>query len=237
MPLPLDVGVRAGMVYLVLVLAIPIQYYLSNQMSVPSTQRDANLKRLLKTFYHFKSKYLSLPSWKRWCWSWFKKAESLRTGQKFIILGKDPGKDMGETPAKDVLTYRNPEGYFAKSTEVRSYRPTDVKFRVGQVVKHKIWGYRGVIIGWDAKAHAPEEWLNKMHPPDKTRWRDMPNYSILVDTRDRGTPQSTYVPQENIEVISNYEIQHPFIWDYFDSFDGALYIMRKALRYFYPKDG
>jgi hemimethylated DNA binding protein len=24
-----------------------------------------------------------------------------------------------------------------------------VKYRIGQVVKHKRWGYRGVIVGWD----------------------------------------------------------------------------------------
>lgn len=34
----------------------------------------------------------------------------------------------------------------------------------------------------------------------------MPNYSILVDTRDRLAPQITYVPQENIEVIVNTQV-------------------------------
>jgi hemimethylated DNA binding protein len=34
----------------------------------------------------------------------------------------------------------------------------------------------------------------------------MPNYSILVDTRDRLTPQVTYVPEENLEVISNMKV-------------------------------
>ena len=34
----------------------------------------------------------------------------------------------------------------------------------------------------------------------------MPNYSILVDTRDRLAPQVTYVPQENIEVIVNTQV-------------------------------
>lgn len=38
------------------------------------------------------------------------------------------------------------------SAEVRSPRPPYIKFRVGQVVRHKRFGYRGVIIGWDAVA-------------------------------------------------------------------------------------
>lgn len=38
------------------------------------------------------------------------------------------------------------------STVPRSPRPPQVMYRVGQVVKHKLWGYRGVIIAWDAEA-------------------------------------------------------------------------------------
>jgi len=38
------------------------------------------------------------------------------------------------------------------SAEVRSPRPSHVKYHVGQVVRHKRFGYRGVIIGWDSVA-------------------------------------------------------------------------------------
>ena len=38
------------------------------------------------------------------------------------------------------------------SADVRSPRPPSVKFRVGQVVRHRRFGYRGVIIGWDTVA-------------------------------------------------------------------------------------
>ena len=38
------------------------------------------------------------------------------------------------------------------SLEVRSLRPSELKYRVGQVITHKTWGYRGVIIGWDLEA-------------------------------------------------------------------------------------
>jgi len=38
------------------------------------------------------------------------------------------------------------------SADPRSPRPPHVKFRVGQVVRHKRFGYRGVIIGWDVVA-------------------------------------------------------------------------------------
>ena len=38
------------------------------------------------------------------------------------------------------------------SPDPRSPRPDHVKYRVGQVIKHKVWGYRGIIVGWDEQA-------------------------------------------------------------------------------------
>ena len=39
--------------------------------------------------------------------------------------------------------------YFARSHDPRDPRPAHVRYRVGQVMEHRIHGYRGVIIGWD----------------------------------------------------------------------------------------
>lgn len=56
---------------------------------------------------------------------------------------------------------------FSGSLEPRDPRPPYIKFRVGDVIRHKIHGYRGVIVGWDAKAVAPKSWLEKMHKGKK----------------------------------------------------------------------
>ena len=34
----------------------------------------------------------------------------------------------------------------------------------------------------------------------------MPNYSVLVHVDDRNSPQTTYVPQANIEIITNEKV-------------------------------
>ena len=44
------------------------------------------------------------------------------------------------------------DDYFARSESPRVSRPPHVKFKVGQVVKHRQEGYFGVIIGWDETA-------------------------------------------------------------------------------------
>ena len=77
---------------------------------------------------------------------------------------------------------------------------------MGQVIKHKRFGYRGVIVGWDETTQAPGSWIKQMHGPDRPEWQSQPNYSVLVDTRDRQGAQITYVVQENMEVVKNTKV-------------------------------
>jgi len=142
---------------------------------------------------------------------------------------------MGESPAVEVMKFREKNGYFAQSPETRDPKHPSVIYRVGQVVEHKRWKYHGVIIGWDTKAKAPPEWLTEMHG-DNNQWREQPNYAVLVDTRDRTAPQMTYVPQENIKVVRNKKVLHPNVDDYFEAHDGAQYLPRPWLRAVYPRD-
>lgn len=46
--------------------------------------------------------------------------------------------------------------YFAHSKTPRTKRPAHVKFKVGEVVKHKEDGFYGVIVGWDEHALVSE---------------------------------------------------------------------------------
>jgi heat shock protein HspQ len=52
---------------------------------------------------------------------------------------------------------------FSGSPSIRSSRSEYVKFHVGQVIRHKLYGYRAVIVGWDEIASAPDEWLDQHH--------------------------------------------------------------------------
>lgn len=85
-----------------------------------------------------------------------------------------------ESPATEVYYMREKYGYFASkyssdelksrffvfilaSPAIRSSRSEYVRYRVGQVVRHKLYGYRAVITGWDEIASAPDEWLDEHH--------------------------------------------------------------------------
>lgn len=64
----------------------------------------------------------------------------------------DDDNPLGECPAVEVWNYRSPQGTFGMSPKPRLDHPKEVKWRIGQVVRHHNFGYKGVIIGWDLKA-------------------------------------------------------------------------------------
>lgn len=204
----------------VLILSVPVQYLLTKSSN--ENYRQYEIKRVLTGLSDISQHYLSLKGWIRWCGELWK---------HYMV-----GKSEIQAPPEEVLKNQNKRGHFATSTEPRSPRSPAVKYRVGQVIKHKEWGYRGVIVGWDESAKAPDGWLNDMHPADKPEWRKLPNYAVLVDTRDRLTPQMGYVVEENLEVLSNQRIFHPLVEHYFENFDGAQYLPRPWLKSVYPHD-
>ncbi|KAH3729491.1 uncharacterized protein LOC127853546 [Dreissena polymorpha] len=223
---------REGALLGVLLLAVPVQYIISQWMSTTESQRSYAIKNLVDGAVEFKEEFLSWRSWKTWCARLIHNISPYST-TPFFEGQDDPN---GESPAVEVINHLDPKGYFAGSPEPRTIRPPEVKYRIGQVVKHTTWGYRGVVIGWDEFAKAPENWLKHNHEKGKEHWKTQPNYAILVDTRDRLAPQITYVPQENLQVIVNVQILHPSIEDYFEKFDGAQYLPRPWLKAVYPKD-
>jgi len=186
-----------------LFLCVPAQLLISQYMGSTESNRTYAISQLVGQWTHIQENWLRVESWKSWC------KRLLNLKMRDIMLDPlglmDP---LGECPAVEVFKFRDKDGYFGQSPEPRDARPPHIQFRVGQVVKHKRWGYRGVIIGWDETARAPASWLEEMHKGNPT-WRGQPNYAVLVDTRDRPAPQITYVPQENLEVVKHTAILHP----------------------------
>eukprot|EP00794_Sanderia_malayensis_P000073 gene73-670_t len=215
-----------GVHLLLLVLALPAQYLISKWMTPSTSDREYMTRRLVNGIQNHVNGILSIEVWKSLLIRFLKYASVPYSNSRI--------DDTGECVAKEVFLYKNPNGYFAGSPEPRSQRPSNIAYRVGQVIRHKKFGYRGVIVGWDKKAKAPDSWLSVNFPNPETR--KQPAYAVLVHTSDKSPAQITYVTQENIEVIAYTEIEHPEISEYFDSFDNAQYILRPWLRKLYPHD-
>jgi len=93
-------------------------------------------------------------------------------------------------------------------------------FFIGQLVHHKKFDYRGVIIDVDAGFEGTEEWYQQValsRPP-----KDKPWYQVLVHNSN----QMTYVAERHLEQDSSDEaIDHPAVDMYFDSFENGVYVL------------
>ena len=92
------------------------------------------------------------------------------------------------------------------------------KFRPGQLVRHKRYGYRGVVVDSDPYCKAPDSWYekNQTQPP-----RSQPWYHVLVD----GSSTATYAAQTSLEAEERAApIEHPLVAAFFSEFDGNCYV-------------
>ena len=92
-------------------------------------------------------------------------------------------------------------------------------FRVGQLVHHKLFDYRGVVIGVDKVFKGTEEWYQQMArsgPP-----KDQPWYHVLV----HNASHQTYVAARNLtRDTTGQPVQHPLVDHYFLGFERGVYI-------------
>ena len=92
------------------------------------------------------------------------------------------------------------------------------KFSRGQLIRHKRFGYRGVIVDVDATFQLSEDWYDEVarsRPP-----KDQPWYHVLVDESET----MTYVAQRHLENESSPEpIRHPMLNQFFSSFRRGRY--------------
>lgn len=95
------------------------------------------------------------------------------------------------------------------------------KFSVGELIHHKLFDYRGVIIDVDPEFQGTQEWYEQVaqsRPP-----KDQPWYHVLV----HDATHNTYVAERNLEPDRSVEpINHPYIDLIFDSFQQGVYIKK-----------
>ena len=93
-----------------------------------------------------------------------------------------------------------------------------MKFKIGQVVHHKMFDYMGVIFRAESAFGGSDTWYEqvaKSRPP-----KDKPWYSVLV----HGSAQTTYVAERNLEIEESAPaIEHPLVPLLFDELEGGEY--------------
>jgi heat shock protein HspQ len=91
------------------------------------------------------------------------------------------------------------------------------KFTIGQVVRHRLFSFRGVIFDVDPVFNNTEEWWNSI-PAEARPRKDQPFYHLLAENEE--TEYVAYVSEQNLLTDETGEpVRHPQVKDYFSAFD------------------
>ena len=95
--------------------------------------------------------------------------------------------------------------------------PEFPNFSPGDLVQHKRYGYRGVVVDYDLEFRGEESWYrSNQTQPDK----EQPWYSVLVDDSE----QVTYAAQTSLEEDSDGEhVRHPLVPVFFSGYERGCY--------------
>lgn len=98
-------------------------------------------------------------------------------------------------------------------------------FRLGQIVRHKEHGYRGVVYDVDPAYQGSDDWYDR-NAETAAASKQAPWYYVIVDEEDA----ETYVPEQNLEADETGEpVWHPELDELFLDFRDGVYVPRQLV--------
>jgi len=98
------------------------------------------------------------------------------------------------------------------------------RFLPGQLVRHRRFDYRGVVVEVDAQFAGSDEWYEhvaRSRPP-----KDAPWYHVLP----HDAQHTTYVAERNLEPDPDPRpIRHPLVDEVFEGFEDGHYVVERNL--------
>ncbi len=102
------------------------------------------------------------------------------------------------------------------------------RFGLGQVVRHRVFPFRGVIFDVDPEFANTEEWYQAI-PEEIRPARNQPFYHLLAENED--SAYVAYVSQQNLLPDDTAEpVRHPAVPQIFEGFANGRYILRPQIR-------
>lgn len=91
-------------------------------------------------------------------------------------------------------------------------------FGLGELVRHRRYGYRGVVVEFDLICQASEAWYQKNQTQPERR---QPWYHVLVD----GSDAVTYAAESSLEADDvTTEVHHQLVPLFFERFENGAYV-------------
>lgn len=151
------------------------------------------------------------------------------------------GKALSSSSINDIVEGILEEDGTAPLVQRRSELSAEdqgkVKYHVGQVMKHRRYGYMGAITGWDTECRAGTHWISQMNVDALDRGRHQPFYHVIVS----GDESARYVAEENIDVEAHGLDEPPeglsmIAGQYFKRWDHESKCYISNVRDAYPED-
>jgi heat shock protein HspQ len=106
----------------------------------------------------------------------------------------------------------------------RKIEMPSARFAIGDVVRHRLFDFRGVIFDVDPVFANSEEWYESI-PEDVRPSKDQPFYHLLAENAE--SSYVAYVSQQNLLPDDSDEpVDHPAIPTMFDGIEGGRYQLR-----------
>jgi heat shock protein HspQ len=101
------------------------------------------------------------------------------------------------------------------------------KFKLGQVVRHRLFPFRGVVFDIDPEFSNTEEWYQSI-PAEVRPDKDQPFYHLFAENAE--SEYIAYVSEQNLLPDTSGEpVRHPQIAEVFDKDDKGRYRPRNSL--------
>ena len=119
--------------------------------------------------------------------------------------------------------------YFRVMTHAFETAMPSARFGIGEVVRHRLLDFRGVIFDVDPEFANSDEWYDSI-PEDLRPPKDQPFYHLLAENAE--SSYIAYVSQQNLVPDDDGgEVDHPAIDGLFDRFAEGRYQLRSKLRH------
>jgi heat shock protein HspQ len=123
---------------------------------------------------------------------------------------------------------------FKLKGKTKSKTPNKVKvykdplFNIGDIVKHRIYPFRGVIVDVDPEFSNTEEWYQSI-PAEIRPSRKQPYYHLMAENTE--TFYTAYVSQQNLVGDGeNGPLEHPDLEEIFNGIDEGKYLLKNEVR-------
>ena len=125
---------------------------------------------------------------------------------------------------KDLMDDPNPK--MNKSNKIKVYKYP--LFNIGDIVKHRIYPFRGVIVDVDPVFSNTEEWYQSI-PAEIRPSRNQPYYHLMAENTE--TFYTAYVSQQNlVDDGENGPLEHPDLDEIFSGMEKGKYHLRNEVR-------